>query len=171
MQKDFSYSVKVADLNQQEQHFKIQADENQLKILKEILKINDVKKFQANICLKLNARQHCLDVWGEVEAELEQTSVISLENFIEQYKVPFTYHFDTKATYRDIKDMEAGINDDVPDIIENGEVDLVGLAVEQLALVMDDYPRKKGEVFSFPSEFDDEAEKENPFAVLQKLKK
>jgi uncharacterized metal-binding protein YceD (DUF177 family) len=41
-----------------------------------------------------------------------------------------------------------------------------------LALVLDDFPRKEGEVFSFQSEFDEETtEANNPFAVLKKLKK
>ena len=44
--------------------------------------------------------------------------------------------------------------------------------IEQVALMIDDYPRKDGEVFSFESEFDAETtEAMNPFNVLKKLKK
>lgn len=45
------------------------------------------------------------------------------------------------------------------------------IAIEQVALVMEDYPRKEGEVFEFVSEFDEETTKaQNPFSVLAKLK-
>lgn len=172
MQKDFSYPVKITNLNQQEQHFKLHADAEDLRSLTDILQVESVKSFSADIYLKLNLKQHRLDVWGEAEAEIEQKSVVSLENFVKQYKAPFEYYFDTKATYKDIKEMEAGINDDVPDIIENDEIDLGSIAIEQIALILDDYPRQEGEVFSFESEFDEETTiKANPFAVLQKLKK
>ena len=62
--------------------------------------------------------------------------------------------------------------EDVPDILDNGQIDLAAMAMEQLALVLDDFPRKEGEVFAFKSEFDEETtKKNNPFAVLENLKK
>ena len=68
--------------------------------------------------------------------------------------------------------MDPGINDEIPDIIENGQIDLGNIAIEQLALVLEDYPRLDGEEFHFVSEFDEETTKRsNPFAVLQNLKK
>lgn len=172
MQKDFSYPVKIAELNQQEQHYKLAADAEQCAVLAEILQVESVKSFQADIYLKLNLKQHRLDVWGEATADLELKSVISLENFVKKYVAPFEYIFDTKATYNDIRELEAGINDEVPDIIENGEIDLGEMAIEQIALILDDYPRQAGEIFHFESEFDEETTaRANPFAVLAKLKK
>ena len=44
--------------------------------------------------------------------------------------------------------------------------------MEQLALILEDFPRKEGEIFSFESEFDEETTlASNPFAVLKKIKK
>lgn len=172
MQKDFSYPLKIDALNQQQQHFKLRPDAAQLVALAQILKVEDVKSFSADIFAKLNIRAHSLEVWGEVKAELVLQSVISLENFVQSYHVPFEYHFDTKATYKDIREMEPSIDDDVPDIIENGQIDLAELAIEQLALSIDDYPRKEGEKFTFVSEFDEETTVQaHPFAILKKLKK
>ena len=58
------------------------------------------------------------------------------------------------------------------DIIENGKLDLADIALEQVALNLDDYPRAEGEVFDYAKYADfAEDEKENPFAVLAKLKK
>ena len=164
--------MNIDDLNQQEQHHKICASEEQLMLLKEILQVEDVKKFEADVFLKLNLKQHKLDVWGRVNALVELKSVVSLENFEQNYDIEFSYFYDTKATYKDIKELEPSIYDDVPDVIENGQIDLVNIAIEQLALKIDDYPRKEGEVFEFESEFDEETTRSaNPFSVLEKLKK
>lgn len=172
MQKDFSYPLNIDDLNQQEQHHKLKANQEQLKTLSDILQVEDIKNFEADIFLKLNLKQHKLDLWGSVNALIELKSVVSLENFEKEYNVEFTYCFDTKATYKDIKELEPSIYDDVPDVIDNGKINLADIAIEQLALQLDDYPRKDGEKFEFVSEFDEETTKQsNPFAVLEKLKK
>ena len=172
MQKDFSYPLNIDDLNQQEQHHKLKADGEELNILKDILQVENVKSFEADIYLKLNLKMHKLDIWGKVKSDLVLKSVVSLENFEKTYEVDFQYYYDTKATYKDIKEMEPSIYDDVPDVVENGKIDLVNIAIEQLALELDDYPRKDGESFEFVSEFDEETTKmANPFAVLKKLKK
>lgn len=172
MQKDFSYPLKIEDLNQQEQHYHLSADSKQCNILADILQVEGVNKFTADIFLKLKLKEHRLDVWGRVEADLVLKSVISLENFVKRYESSFDYYYDTQATYKDIRELEAGINDEIPDIIENGTIDLGNIAIEQLALVMEDYPRQEGEEFVFESEFDEETNRHNnPFAVLEKLKK
>ena len=60
----------------------------------------------------------------------------------------------------------------MPEVVIGGKIDLGDIAIEQIALRLDDYPRKEGEEFSFISEFDEEDDvKNNPFAVLAKLKK
>ena len=68
--------------------------------------------------------------------------------------------------------MGSDINADVPDIAENGIINLADIAMEQIALQIDDYPRAKGEVFVYHSNDEyNETPHENPFAVLAKLKK
>jgi len=172
MQKDFSYILKLEDLTQNEQHYHLSASKEDLEVLKTILKVEDVKSFNADISLKKSHKMHRLDIKGEVRAILELKSVVSLENFEKEYVAPFEYYFDTEMSYEDLKDMDLGINEEAPEIIENGQIDLGQIAIEQLALVMEDYPRRVGEVFEFVSEFDEETTREaHPFAVLEKLKK
>ncbi len=172
MQKDFSYPLHIADLNQQEQHYHLAADSEQCKTLAQILQVVDVKSFVADIYLKLHLKERRLDIWGAVKADLELQSVVSLENFVKTYEAPFAYYYDTAATYKDIRKLEAGINDEVPDVIENGQINLADVAIEQLALVLEDYPRRDDEKFAFESEFDAETTRQsNPFSVLAKLKK
>jgi len=172
MQKDFSYTLKIDDLTQNEQHYFLEANSDDLVVLKKILQVEKVRSFAADIFLKLNRKMHRLDIKGEVRATLLLKSVISLETFERTYTAPFSYWFDTSLTYRDIKEMDAGIDDDIPDIIENGQIDLAQISIEQLALILDDYPRQDGEIFEFQSEFDEETTKaSHPFSALKKLKK
>ena len=172
MQKKFSYPLKIADLKQNEYKFLLDADAAELVDISEILQVEKVHYFKAEIKVRPNIREHMLRVWGQVKAELELQSVITLKNFRQKYDVPFELFFDTKATYKDLREMAADINADVPDIVENGTINLADIAVEQIALQIDDYPRAKGEVFRFQAPVAEDApEKQNPFAVLQKLKK
>ncbi len=172
MQKNFSYTLKIEDLNQNKHKYHIEAKGADLEILKQILKVEDVKSFEADIELKLDHKAHRLDIEGTVKAKLLLKSVISLEDFEKEYIAPFKYFYDTQMTYKDIKELDAGIEDEIPEIIENGQIDLAQICIEQLSLVMEDYPRKKGEIFTFKSEFDEETtELAHPFAILKKLKK
>ena len=172
MQKNFSYPVKINELNQNTYRYTLEADKAELADITAILKVEAVKFFKGQIALKFNKKENMLHVWGEVAAVLVLKSVISLENFEQKITTPFELWFDTKATYQDIRDMEADINDEVPDIVINGEINLADICIEQIALKIDEYPRAEGEIFDF-SQYAETTEeiKESPFAVLSKLKK
>lgn len=172
MQNLFSYPLVVEDISSAESTYELRADNAALAQIAEILKVRNAKSFNARIHTKLNKKEHRLDVWGRVDTELELQSVISLEYFFKKYETEFNIFFDTKATAKEVKELDLDFDEDAPDIIEGGKIDLGDIAIEQIALVMEDYPRKDGETFSFASEFDEETtEKMNPFSVLKKLKK
>lgn len=172
MQKNFSYPIKIEDLKQSDYKYELTADIAELEDITQILQVEKVHEFKAEIFLKLNNRANNLRVWGNVFAKIELKSVITLDNFIKNYNVPFELNFDTRATYNDIKELECNIEDEVPDIIENGCINLADIAIEQIALNLEDYPRAEGEVFNGALYGDsEEPKKENPFAVLAKLKK
>lgn len=170
MQKDFSYPLQIDELNQGEQSYMLRADKAQLETLKEILQVPAVNYFEADIKLKFQKKRGILDVSGQVRAGLGLISVISLEPFDRDYKTDFTLTFDTNATYEQIRELDEDIEADVPDIVIGGRIDLGDIAIEQLALVMEDHPRQDGEEFS-PLIEDDAPLRENPFAILSKLKK
>ena len=68
------------------------------------------------------------------------------------------------------EEEEISIDDNVPDVVINGKIDLSDIAIEQIALIMEDYPRKEGEKFDFKPDFNPEEGRPTPFAVLKKLK-
>lgn len=172
MQKNFSYPIKIDELNQNQYKYVLHADKDELEDITKILQVEDVRRFHAEVFLKRNRKENLLKVWGTVEARIELKSVISLENFFRNIKVPFELNFDTEATYQDIRDMDAGIDEDVPDIVINGTINLADICIEQIALNLEDYPRAEGEIFNYAVYDESEPEKkENPFAVLKNLKK
>jgi uncharacterized metal-binding protein YceD (DUF177 family) len=102
---------------------------------------------------------------GSVNADIEQTSVVSLEAFrsIETFEVE-RYYLSEGST------LPGDETDEDIDVIHNGEIDLGEVAVETIGLELDPYPRKPGEEFSgFGAE--EEAVppvKISPFAALKK---
>ena len=172
MQNLFTYPLKLEDMSQAAHTYKLKATPEELKFITEVMKVPAVKSFEAEIVVKLQAKKHLADVSGKVCADVEHVSVISLENFVRRYETEFALKFDTKMTPEEYRSLEPDVEEDVPDILDHGQIDLAAIAMEQLALVLDDFPRREGEAFSFVSEFDDEASpQDNPFLVLKKLKK
>jgi uncharacterized metal-binding protein YceD (DUF177 family) len=103
-------------------------------------------------------------VAGEVTAEIDQVSVVSLETFTstETFEVERYFMPQGKASSNE-EDI------DIDEII-NGEIDLGEVAAETVGLELEPYPRKPGEAFEG---FEDEPEeagpaKVSPFAVLKK---
>lgn len=172
MQNFFSYQIVTAALPQREQCYKLRADAEDREKIREILKVPAVDDFCADIYLNFNQKEHLLKVWGRAEASLQLESVISLEVFEKKYDTDFSLVYDTEATLKSQREEEEeiSISDNLPDVIINGRLDLADIAIEQIALVMDDYPRKDGEVFSYHPSFDPEEGRKNPFDVLKKLK-
>ncbi len=172
MQNLFSYPLVVDDLTASAKKYHLTAKKEELSYIREVLKVVDVKSLSAEINVKCNKKEHQIKVWGTADAQIEQTSVISLENFIKPYHTEFEMLYDTELTVKELREIEISINDEVPDPVINGTINLADIAMEQIALVLDDFPRMEGEVFEFTSEFDEETTKaQNPFAVLAKLKK
>ena len=172
MQKIFSYPIQIDKLTPAEKKFSLVADAAQKAWIAEIFQVEGVKSFHAEISVKPEKKSSIIKVLGRVEAELEQISVISLDSFIKKYETDFEVLFDSKATYAQIREEFEDINEEAPEPVVNGEIDLAAVAMEQIAILIDDYPRQEGEIFEFESEFDEETTAaNNPFAVLEKIKK
>lgn len=92
-----------------------------------------------------------IEAHGRLRAEVVQTCVVSLEPFAVVLEEAFTVHFVPAGTEQTEFDPEAV--DEIP--LTGGVLDLGEAAAEQLALVLDPYPRKPGA--TLPSEAADPA--------------
>ena len=102
---------------------------------------------------------------------MTQTCVVSLDPFPatveEDIDVRFAPRDDERAARRrgpEEPETVSMTEDDEPDPIIDGRIDLGALAREFLALGLDPYPRKPGVAFEPPAEPEPEA---TPFAVLR----
>jgi uncharacterized metal-binding protein YceD (DUF177 family) len=102
---------------------------------------------------------------GRVRAKLAQTCGITLEPLPAEIDAPFIVTL-AEAVDEDSDEIVITMDDESPDLIENGQIDLGQYAVEQLALRLDPFPRKPGAEFVQPPE----PEEISPFAVLKQLR-
>ena len=65
MQKEFSYPLKIDELGQGEQTYKLNADKEELQLLAEILQVPSVNSFQADITLNFQKKKGLLNVSGD----------------------------------------------------------------------------------------------------------
>jgi hypothetical protein len=115
-------------------------------------------------------------VTGKVHAELTQLCVVSLEPFAATVDEPIDVRFapvvEARAARRGGKDVAEEVveigDEDPPDPIVDGRIDLGAAAAEYFALGLDPYPRKPGVAFNPPE--DAQGGEESPFAALAKAK-
>jgi len=118
-------------------------------------------------------RRGGIEVRGHIEAEVEQVSVVSLEPFSTLVRDDVVRYFqaDNAPGHRPTVLSVESLEDEEPEVISGGSIDLGEIAAESLALALDPYPRKPGEVFSFDAaEEPEQAGRDNPFGVLSRLK-
>jgi uncharacterized metal-binding protein YceD (DUF177 family) len=110
------------------------------------------------------------------KAEVEQQSVVSLENVRQPVEVGISVRYLTekRALEHELMLEEDGFEPEGEDIeIMDGEsIDIGETIAQQLSLALDPYPKKVGETFEavgISSDDDDRADRPNPFEVLKKL--
>jgi uncharacterized metal-binding protein YceD (DUF177 family) len=102
---------------------------------------------------------------GRVKATLEQICGITLEPLPVEIDQRFSVDL-VEAVEPEPDEVEVTLDDDAPDVVEDGRIDLGQYAVEQLALALDPFPRKPGAEFVQP----EEPAEISPFAVLKAFK-
>ncbi|CAN5317849.1 DUF177 domain-containing protein [soil metagenome] len=103
---------------------------------------------------------------GRVTASAVQTCGITLEPLPVEIDQRFSVDLVENIEEPETDEVEVSIDDDAPDLIEDGRIDLGQYAVEQLALTLDPFPRKPGAEFVQP----EEPAEISPFAVLKQFK-
>jgi uncharacterized metal-binding protein YceD (DUF177 family) len=128
--------------------------------------IDALDSFQAKIDLrKLTPTRYSLD--AKLTADIVQSCVITLEPV--KSHVESTFKRDLLLTQTKSFDVDvAPVDDDGREEIDSLRYDLAIPVLEELALLIDPYPRCPGVEFEPPGDGDDE--EEHPFAALKKLK-
>jgi len=142
----------------------IEPDEGARARVAQALDLAALDELSADIDLKPSASGWRLE--GRLRARLAQTCGVTLEPLPVEIDDRFVVSF-AEAVDPDVGEIIIDLEeDDGPDLIEDGRVDLGQVVVEQLALRLDPFPRKPGAEFVQP----EEPAEISPFAVLRRLK-
>ena len=109
-------------------------------------------------------RRSGVKVSGQIIADIEQTCVVTLEDFRSLQKLPVLRYF---LTAKDLPKAMGESEETDADAIVDGKIDLGELVSETLAIELDPYPRKPGAAFT---DIIEDVEKPSPFGALSKLK-
>jgi uncharacterized metal-binding protein YceD (DUF177 family) len=168
MQEPFSRIIRVDALPKDGETLTIEANLQERRALAEFLKLASIESLSATLTIKRAAKDGAR-VIGMVQGELTQTCVVTLEPFPaaveEEIDVRFAPRDEERAVRRAEEPETVSMADeDEPDPIVDGKIDLGALIAEFFALGLDPYPRKPGVEFVQPATTETEA---TPFAVLR----
>jgi uncharacterized metal-binding protein YceD (DUF177 family) len=163
----WSYPIAVAELPPEGADIELVPDERTRAELARHVEVLAVPTLVAR--LKVTPGGGGALVEGTLEASVRQTCVVTLDPFECRIAEPIRVRFaPTGATQAVAAEMEIG-DEDPPDPLVDGTIDLAALVAEFLALAVDPYPRKPGAVFKALVEEARETG-DSAFAALAKLK-
>jgi uncharacterized metal-binding protein YceD (DUF177 family) len=156
----WSVPVAVEDIPETGLHMEIEAPVAVREAVAKLASVRELPRLSAIFDVtRKGAGAH---VAGQIEALVGQTCVVSLEPIESKVEELIDVTFSPSA------DAATSDDDEPPEPLLGGTVDLGALATEFLLLAIDPYPRKEGVRFAAPKA--DEGG-ERPFAALETLKK
>jgi hypothetical protein len=171
MSEPFSRVVRVDSIPRDGQTFDIEASSREREALAALYKLPSIEALSAELTLRRSAGGD-VNVTGRVHGRLNQICVVSLEPFpatvdqeIDVRFAPLT----KEAAQRRLSEEPVTFSiadEDEPDPIIDGKIDIGALAAEFFALGLDPYPRKLGVAFEPPGD-EAEADKVSPFSALR----
>ena len=167
-QKPWSVPVAVDDIPETGLHIEAEAPAEVRAQLVKLANLRDLPRLSA--VFDLSRRGGGVHVAGQVKARVGQTCVVTLEPLENDLDEPINVLFAPRlevAAKDDGADRRAG-DEEPPEPLIEGKVDLGAIATEFLLLGIDPYPRKAGAEFAAVKTADDSA---RPFAALEALKK
>jgi hypothetical protein len=170
MSEPFSRAVRVDAIPRDGQTITIEANPAERQALAALFKLPSIEALTAEFTLTRAPRGE-VRVGGDVHGRLTQLCVVSLDPFAavvdEEVEVRFAPLAPEIAARRraDEPQIYSMADEDEPDPIIDGKIDLGALAAEFFVLGLDPYPRKPGVAFKPPA--NEEEDKESPFAALQ----
>lgn len=168
--------VRVDAIKQRGTVISVQAEAGECAGIAHMLDLPSVESLEARYVLTRSGERVRLE--GEIKAELHQLCVVTLEPFPVSLVAPLKLDFapeEPEAPRRKAGDDEGEIDievrlneEDPPEPIMDGAIDLGAVTLEFLALALDPYPRKPGAAFTEPAP---EEPPESPFAALARLRR
>ncbi len=168
-ERPWSFPVAVDEIPETGRHYDIAADDSARAAIAALAGVEAVPDLVARFDLA-RFGQAGLAVTGVVCAHVDQLCVLTLEPMRSAIEEPIDLTFlPQEERAAEASHVEAPIEEEGPEPLLNGAVDLGALATEFFILGIDPYPRKPGAVFEPPGEAQDPSA--HPFAALAALKR
>ncbi len=170
---EFSRPVDVERLDGKMRVERLEATEEERRAVAGRLGLDALEALTAEVRLSLLAHGDFVRAEGRFSARVRQTCSVTLAPVVSTLEESFsrTYGFVDVEEAKPGQEIELEPEgEEPPDPILEGMVDLGELVVEELSLAVDPFPRADGAVFDAAAAGVAE-DKENPFAVLAKLRK
>jgi uncharacterized metal-binding protein YceD (DUF177 family) len=174
---EFSHPVSALDITKTH-HIVLKAKAAELAALTRRLDLVRLDSLSAKVELGPTTRRGIIPLQGTLTADIVQTCCVTLEEFSTHVEEAFsTEYAPADVIARDFPHQEDDEDGrDVPEVIENGEIDVGEVVTQYLSLTLSPYPRKPGVVFDAAVLGEDAADstdngRQNPFAGLKGLLK
>lgn len=166
----WSVPVAVEDIPETGLHMELEAPDTVRAAIAQLAGVRDVQRLAA--VFDLTRRGDGVQVDGQVSGRVGQTCVVTLEPIENDVAETVDLRFTQQAPAEDdlaaaADGHAASVDEEPPEPLIGGKVDLGAIAIEFLMLGIDPYPRKPGVAFAAPKVEDTGA---HPFAVLAALK-
>ena len=172
-----SHPLRVETITLRPVPVEVVADAAALPAIARHLAVASVEMLKASYSLSRNGER--LKLTGRIDADLRQICVVTLDPFPVRIRSSVELDFQPQAEVderarpgredEDEIDLEILLNeDDPPESIVDGRIDLGAVTLEFLSLELDPYPRKPGVAFA---DVAPEPEAESPFAALARLRR
>lgn len=147
---------------------KVEATAQECKALCKRFDLRALENFKASLSIRRVEGGEVVHVAGKLEADVTQTCVVSLQDVHSRVESEFETFFSEDAPEED--ELVDG-NEDSPELLRNGMLDLGEVAAQYLFLGLDHYPRAPGVSLAAQLQELGGEVRNSPFAVLQGLKK
>ena len=168
----YSYLFELTSVSQQGAEVLLSPNEADRARIAEWLGALEVPVLAATIRLARMDTDH-YDYEAAFTAEVVQACVVTLDPVRSAHSGKFSRRYRVVAKPASRRsprnpEIEPLGEEDGPEVVGSSLIDLAAPLLEELSLVLDPYPRASGVTFEPPK--DDSKAKDNPFAVLAKLK-
>lgn len=169
---EFSRPIALDRIGLKEKQFQLTASPEECAALALRLGIPEVKLFTAEIRMKLVRGGKAVALKGAIRAELIQICVVTLEPVATSVAEEFTRLFSTETEEDKLEVVIDLHEEDPPEPVINGQIDMGEAAAEHLALAMDPFPRAADAEFAPPPELlVEEPVSVKPFELLAEHRK
>ena len=187
IEQEWSHFFDIEDLEKDKTRLSIEASEEELEDLARRFGVPAVKKAMANLTLDRSKGGHAIHVYGEFQATLTLSCVVTLEEFDaditesvegwfadKQSTVSFAAAKREREANTSRGEVEMLEEQEDPEAIVDGLIDLGELVTQHISLAIPSYPRKDGAQYEFGDDQVQVDEKsplrKNPFEALKDWK-